>query len=128
MCFGEHLGFVFAETLPPEDLFRPQPAALLVAPTSASALQALLDQGGEVVGCSTQTDGFIYHGASLSMDKALAAWEGKLEKVFATRADQTEVYPDLTTLAPVDWSAVHVSQGKAKPRVFIPVFPGTNCE
>jgi len=34
MCFGEHLGFVFAETLPPEDLFRPQPAALLVAPTS----------------------------------------------------------------------------------------------
>jgi len=80
MCFGEHLGFVFAETLPPDDLFRPQPAALLVAPTSASALQALLDQGGEVVGCSTQTDGFIYHGASLSMDKALAAWEGKLEK------------------------------------------------
>lgn len=128
MCFGEHLGFVFAETLPPEDLFRPQPAALLVAPTSASALQALLDQGGEVVGCSTQTDAFLYHGASLTYDKALAAWEGKLEKVFATRADQNTRYPDLTTLAPVDWSNVHVSQGKAKPRVFIPVFPGTNCE
>lgn len=128
MCFGEHLGFVFANTLEPEQLYRPQPAALLVAPTTASALQALLDVGGVVVGCSTQTDAFVYRGESLSLTKALAAWTGKLEKVFPTVAAGLESVADLQAFEPVDWSSKKTGLGIARPKVFIPVFPGTNCE
>jgi phosphoribosylformylglycinamidine synthase len=128
MCFGEKLGFVFTRTLPATDLFRPQPAAILVAPTSAAALQELLDQGGVVVGCSTHTDAFIYGGESLTLGKALTAWENKLEKVFPTRAESDLRCPDLQFIKPTDWSHIRVNSAKPKPRVFIPVFPGTNCE
>jgi phosphoribosylformylglycinamidine synthase len=128
MCFGAHLGFVFAETLPAEDLFRPQPAALLVVPTGASALQALLECGGEVIGCSTQTAQFVYRGESLALDKALEKWTATLEDVFPTKADPAADGRDLKTLSPVDWPSVHVQTSRPGPRVFIPVFPGTNCE
>ncbi len=128
MCFGEKLGFVFAQTLPATELFKPQPAAILVAPTSAAALQELLDQGGVVVGCTTHTDAYIYRGEALTMDKALFAWENKLEKVFATHAESDLRCPDLQFIKPTDWSQIRRNNARPKPRVFIPVFPGTNCE
>ncbi len=61
------------------------------------------------------------------MEEALDAWTGTLEKVFPTRARQINK----------DWSAdrtlstkdIYVCKHKiAQPTVFIPVFPGTNCE
>ena len=128
MCFGEKLGFVFAESLPASELFRPQPAAILVAPTSSAALQELLDIGGVVAGCSTHTDAFIFHGESLSFNKAFTAWENKLEKVFPTHVETDLSCPDLQVEEPVDWSQVRINTAKPKPRVFMPVFPGTNCE
>ena len=60
------------------------------------------------------------------MDEALAAWTGTLEKVFPTQSDveqkkiETKLY---------DSKTVYVAKNKiARPKVFIPVFPGTNCE
>ncbi|MDD2534840.1 MAG: phosphoribosylformylglycinamidine synthase, partial [Eubacteriales bacterium] len=128
MCFGEHVGFVFSDTLTFADLFAPQPAALLVAPTTAASLQELLDLGGHVVGCSTHTDAFLYHGETLTLSQALASWTGKLEKVFPTQAEKEITCPNLQVFEPTDWSHIKINTSKPKPRVFIPVFPGTNCE
>jgi phosphoribosylformylglycinamidine synthase len=60
------------------------------------------------------------------MDEAVAAWTGTLEKVFPTQSNvpQTEIKTGL-----YDAKKVYVAKNKvAKPKVFIPVFPGTNCE
>ena len=63
---------------------------------------------------------------ALSMDEALDAWQGTLERVFPTRAteDKEKVQSDV-----YDTKNIYVCRNKvAKPTVFIPVFPGTNCE
>ena len=63
---------------------------------------------------------------ALSMDEALDAWQGTLERVFPTRAteDKEKVQSDV-----YDTKNIYVCKNKvAKPTVFIPVFPGTNCE
>ena len=60
-----------------------------------------------------------------SMEEALDAWCSKLEKVFPTKAEKgTEPVADKLYQA----KTVYVCKNKvAKPTVFIPVFPGTNC-
>ena len=63
---------------------------------------------------------------ALSMDEALDAWQGTLERVFPTRVteDKEKVQSDV-----YDTKNIYVCRNKvAKPTVFIPVFPGTNCE
>ena len=60
------------------------------------------------------------------MDEALAAWTDTLEKVFPTSSDvkQEKVRDDVYKTG-----EIYVCKNKvAKPKVFIPVFPGTNCE
>ena len=60
------------------------------------------------------------------MKEALEAWTSKLEKVFPTSSNvkQEDVRSDI-----YNTSDIYVCKNKvAKPRVFIPVFPGTNCE
>ena len=62
----------------------------------------------------------------ISMEEALSAWSGTLEKVFPTRSgvEDKEINTGL-----YDTKDIYVCKHKvAKPSVFIPVFPGTNCE
>ncbi len=69
---------------------------------------------------------FHYKDMSIGMDEAINAWTGTLEKVFKTRAteDKTEIKTDV-----FDTKEIYICKNKvAKPTVFIPVFPGTNCE
>ena len=78
-----------------------------------------------VIGEVTEKD-FSYGNVSISSDEALTAWKGTLEKVFPTVAvkDTTKIE---TPIYKAD--SIYVCKHKlAKPRVFIPVFPGTNCE
>lgn len=69
---------------------------------------------------------FIYGDTVITMDEALQAWTATLEKVFPTRATE-----DKETVATglYDTKDIYVCKHKvARPTVFIPVFPGTNCE
>ena len=81
---------------------------------------------GYVVGEVTADATFTYRDVKISMDEALDAWTKPLEKVFKTKStdDTTPIQTEL--YKPKNF---YVSKNKiAKPRVFIPVFPGTNCE
>ena len=63
---------------------------------------------------------------SINVEEALSVWEDKLEKVFPTKVSK-----ETTSIETKLFNAenVHVCKNKvAKPTVFIPVFPGTNCE
>ena len=80
----------------------------------------------KVVGVVSDDAAFTYRNTTITMDEALKAWTGTLEKVFPTKAvlDTTPVNSDVYKA-----DSIYVCKHKvAKPTVFIPVFPGTNCE
>jgi len=79
-----------------------------------------------VIGTVTEEPAFVYGDAKITMDEALASWTSKLEKVFPTKAVKgTEAVASDVYKA----DSIYVCKHKvAKPTVFIPVFPGTNCE
>ena len=123
MCFGNKLGFKFDHELTAKELF---------APLSGSLILEMAD--------NDEADGFLYYNlgttteepvidivsAKFDVDGLIGVWTSKLEKVFPTEAE----CPKLTVDAPLytERSAKAPAIKTAKPTVFIPVFPGTNCE
>ena len=133
MAFGNKLGVTVENSVSADTLFAPGfgnivaevPEDKLETVMSILA-QAGLESAGTVVGNVNDTKSFEYKTMSLGMEEALAAWTGTLEKVFPTRA--TEETDEVKT-GLFDTKEIYVCKNKvAKPTVFIPVFPGTNCE
>ena len=133
MAFGNKLGAAIDASVSADKLFAPAYGNLVIEVESAKAGQfaealkaAGLEANMEWIG---QTDGsaaFTYGDMTVSMDEALAAWTRTLEKVFPTRSgveNKTLETPLYTK------GNIYVCKHKvAHPKVFIPVFPGTNCE
>ena len=127
MAFGNKLGVSYDDQLRPADLFENCLGDLVLEMTAkdAAALEAE-ELNYRIVGEVTQSAAFTYEDVSVTMEEALSAWTSRLEKVFPTKAEKgTEAVP--SNLYETD--KVYVCKNKvAKPTVFIPVFPGTNCE
>lgn len=123
MGFGNGLGVEISGELSAEELFENQLGNLLVEIPAAVADEIMTPY--TTVG--TVTDGaFIYQDMTLSQEEALAAWKKPLEKVFPTKASKDDAKVESGVYQA---DKVYVCRHKtAKPRVFIPVFPGTNCE
>ena len=69
---------------------------------------------------------FVYNDVKISLEEALESWRGTLDKVFPYKASK-----DVSAVESPVYRAdsVYVCRHKvARPCVFIPVFPGTNCE
>ena len=133
MAFGNKIGVTVENSVSADTLFAPG-FGNIVAEVPEDKLeivmsilaQAGLESAGTVVGNVNDTKSFEYKTMSLGMEEALAAWTGTLEKVFPTRA--TEETDEVKT-GLFDTKEIYVCKNKvAKPTVFIPVFPGTNCE
>ena len=133
MAFGNKLGVTVDADVTTDTLFAPgfgNIVAEVPAGKTAEIYEALQNAGlsGNVkrAGSVNGDAAFICGDMKLPIDEALNAWTGTLEKVFPTRAteDKEEVKTDLYRA-----DSVYVCKNKvAKPTVFIPVFPGTNCE
>ena len=133
MAFGNKLGASIRGCLKPEEAFAPGFGNLVaeVAPEDADAVKAALEAVGlranvSIVGSVLEEPVFRYGDVEIAMDDALSAWTNTLEKVYPTRAttDKKELDAKLYTT-----KEIYVCKNKiAKPTVFIPVFPGTNCE
>ena len=127
MAFGNKLGVTVEDSVSADTLFAPG-FGNIVAEVSEDALAAVLEKvpGAAVVATVNDTQNFNYKDLSISMEEALNTWTGTLERVFPTRAteDKEEVKTDV-----FDTKEIYICKNKvAKPTVFIPVFPGTNCE
>ena len=124
MAFGNMFGVKIEHNLDPRDFFAPGFGDLVleVAAEDVSRLSAAYTLIGEVTADKT----FSYGDVVISEEEALDAWKGTLEKVFKTKAvlDTDKVESPLYT-----GGQIYVCKHKvAQPKVFIPVFPGTNCE
>ncbi len=139
MAFGNGMGVKIEHSMDPRELFAPAFGDLVaeVPDGKVGELQITYTVIGEVTGDRA----FSYGDAVIGLDEAESAWTGTLEKVFATRSGAQD--------GPTSWfvksekkedgelkedgcfhaSRVHICSHKiAQPTVFIPVFPGTNCE
>ena len=131
MAFGNHLGVTFVEDVQLSDLFE-NAVGDIVAEVSADRLEQLgaayeqLGAAHEELGTVTEAPVFAFGQTQISLDEMLSAWKGTLEKVFPSTAEQGSDPVD----SPVyQAKEIHVCRNKvARPTVFIPVFPGTNCE
>ena len=133
MAFGNKLGVTVDADVTTDTLFAPgfgNIVAEVPAGKTAEIYEALQNAGLSAnvkrAGSVNGDVAFICGDMKLAIDEALNAWTGTLEKVFPTRAteDKEEVKTDLYHV-----DSVYVCKNKvAKPTVFIPVFPGTNCE
>ena len=127
MAFGNGLGVAMSEKISADEMFEPG-FGQLIAEVSADKLEEILKAVPEaqVVGEVTATGTFTYGNMTITMEEALSAWTQTLEKVFPTRATQEK---DVLDTPVYTAGNVHVCKNKiARPTVFIPVFPGTNCE
>ena len=127
MAFGNKLGVTIEDSVSAEVLYGAG-FGNIVAEVPEEFLPIIKETIPEavVVGEVNADQTFRYKAMSIGMDEAIAAWTGTLEKVFKTRAteDKTEIKTDV-----FDTKEIYICKNKvAKPTVFIPVFPGTNCE
>ena len=127
MAFGNGLGVAVDKEVPLRALFE-NGLGDIVAEIAADKLEALAaaDVDYMTVGKVTEEAAFTYKDTEISLEEALAAWKKPLEKVFPTKAVK-DTTPIETRLYHKE--QIYICKNKvAKPTVFIPVFPGTNCE
>ena len=117
-CIGNKIGFKFENT---EDLFTPLYGSFVLE-TSEDIDNAKL----ELLGTTTSEKTIVVNeNVVLDLEELIRLWEEPLEKVFPTRVEQkgearnilSQKIPTITRKLPI-----------TRPHVFIPVFPGTNCE
>ncbi len=124
MAFGNKLGVIFADELELEDLFTGALGDILVE-VDADRLNEI-DLEYDLVGTVRDNGKFTIGNVEIAVEEALKAWSGTLEKVFPTKAVKATDALE-TPLYKAD--SIYVCKNKiAQPTVFIPVFPGTNCE
>ncbi|MEE1341290.1 MAG: phosphoribosylformylglycinamidine synthase [Lachnospiraceae bacterium] len=124
MAFGNQLGVAVNQELALESLVEKAYGDILVEVKKEDLDK--INVPYTVVGEVTTESAFVYKDMTVTMDEALAAWTNTLEDVFPTTSyvEQKEIKTGL-----YDAKNIMVAKNKvAKPRVFIPVFPGTNCE
>ena len=127
MAFGNKLGVKIDDEVTTDDLFDNGLGDIL-AEIPADKMAALEEKEMDytVIGTVTEEPVFVYGDVKITMEEALVSWTSKLEKVFPTKAVKgTEAVASNVYKA----DSIYVCKHKiAKPTVFIPVFPGTNCE
>lgn len=129
MAFGNNLGVVIGEDVTAEDLFEVALGDIL-AQVPEDKMYLLEEKGLDykVIGTVTDKPCIIFGQAQISLEEARKAWTSRLEKVYPTKSGEDDA-PVESPCYRAESGSVYVCRNKvARPTVFIPVFPGTNCE
>lgn len=127
MAFGNGMGVKIEHNLDARDFFAPGFGDIICEVPDGKVGE--LSIAYTVIGEVTEDSKFSYGNTEITMEEALHTWKNTLEKVFKTESgEEKEENASLETKL-YDAKEIYVCKNKtAKPRVFIPVFPGTNCE
>lgn len=127
MAFGNKFGVAVDSEVNIEELFENALGDMLLE-VNNDALEFLRDkeQDFTYIGEVTETATITYANMILSVDDAIKAWKAPLEKIFPSKKNDDN-REEAVKLYKAD--SIYVCKNKvARPTVFIPVFPGTNCE
>ena len=123
MAFGNRLGVHFDDKVAVEELFEKKYGAIVVEVENCGELPAVARKIGRV----TAEPMFEVAGEQIGMDEMLQSWTSRLEDVFPTQSGAKVA--EVPATPSYNAKSVYVCNHKvAKPKVFIPAFPGTNCE
>lgn len=123
MSFGNKIGFEFKNEFTAKELFAPLSGSFVVELADDAEISDILYYD---LGTTVDAETITVNGETLTINELIEEWNFKLEGVFPTKsycpANEQEIplYTERNTSSPVIKTA--------KPKVFIPVFPGTNCE
>lgn len=120
-ALGNKLGFRFAAK-DVRDLFLPHLGDILLVPESPDDF---VGYDPEYMGEATADGKFAFAHGEVPTEQAAAAFTGRLESVYPTVAPAAGEAQNVTYTA---GCAIRAQKKKKKVKVFIPVFPGTNCE
>ncbi|MBQ6734290.1 MAG: phosphoribosylformylglycinamidine synthase [Lachnospiraceae bacterium] len=126
MAFGNGLGLQLEETLSPEELFSDATGHLLAEVDVHALAEVLRVRGAYKIAVVTQEKCLRYRKAEIYLPEAQQCYMSRLEKVFPTTYVPKEKKRGLPE--PLRKEVTVCTNRHAKPRVLIPVFPGTNCE
>ncbi len=125
MAFGNGLGVEIDPAVDPASLFAKEYGGL-VAEVDPAHLEAALALGGRAIGRTSARPVLAAGGLELELEAALAAYRGSLAGIFPDGEEGLGEALEAPLYKP---DSVYVCKHRvAKPRVFIPIFPGTNCE
>ena len=119
MCLGNGLGFEYEASLSLKDIFGYNYGSFLLEVTEDV-------EGALPIGRVTEKKEISYKGESLVLDKLQSIYEDKLESVYSCNIPDSRGPMELFSFEGKGAAAPAVKC--AKPKVLIPVFPGTNCE
>ncbi|WP_018249478.1 phosphoribosylformylglycinamidine synthase [Orenia marismortui] len=127
MSFGNKIGVTFQDKIKEDKLFSPDYGAIILEVKAGGDLAELFGKVEyEVLGVTSVEETIKVNGLDLAIDEAITAWEAPLEKVYRTKTEEETKDYEFT---PYNAKEVYKPKVKvAKPKVLIPVFPGTNCE
>ncbi|MEG0074906.1 MAG: phosphoribosylformylglycinamidine synthase [Eubacterium sp.] len=118
MSFGNKIGIAISDTVAENKLFTPLCGSIVVEVTEKI-------ENAFYIGSTLERSELMYKGTVLGLDTLIETWE----------APMRSVYPEIKTIEGtvqnvkyIGGSAVKSNEKFTAPQVFIPVFPGTNCE
>ncbi len=127
MALGNKIGFEFNGCCDKSQLFNAKYGSLIIEVKGLGATGALGDMVDVIkLGHTIKEPKILICGEEITLDEIEDAWTKPLESIFATKADFEDVgmkkfaYGERINICP--------KENFAKPRIFIPAFPGTNCE
>ena len=127
MCLGNGIGFKFAGKPDMQELFKADYGALILEVAADSDIEkALAGTGCYELGITTQNSSIVIGDAVVSFNDAKKAYTSPLEKIFPTSVKTSD--KGASEYLYTGGNRVKPQVGFAKPKIFIPVFPGTNCE
>lgn len=124
MAFGNKLGVKVEHCVDPRDFFGPGWGSILCEVPDGQVGRLAIPY--TVIGQVTDQGIFEYGNVRITVEEALEAWTKTLEEVFPTVSgvNRTKVSDSC-----YEAKEIYICKNRvAKPNVFIPVFPGTNCE
>lgn len=123
-AFGNGFGFKFANELTNDELFAPLSGSLVIELAEGAELDSSVLSYD--LGVVTDDAKITVNGKAVPLSTLIEKWTAPLEKVFPTQAECPKVEVDAKLYTERNTKSPAIKA--AKPKVFIPVFPGTNCE
>jgi phosphoribosylformylglycinamidine synthase len=128
MCFGNKIGIAFKGNIEAKSLFTADYGSIVLEIPEEEDVGSLMEGlKYKLIGFTQQAPEINLKGIAIELDEAIKSWEMPLENIFPTKVEEIKEEPVQYEFKK-ESSRIGSRVKVARPRVFMPVFPSTNCE